>query len=674
MNAALYGVAFLYALALVASLALPRSGALWIGSGAAGAGAAASLVVAMRVILTGASMPPALEAGLLACRLDGLSAIFLLIIGIVGLGSAIFAIGYTGHYTRAQLANVGAAQAILLASMTLTVLAANVFTFLLAWELMSFAAYLMLMTEPSPETVSAANWYAAIAHAGFAALAGGLLILSSGSLDASFESMRAASHPPGIANAAFVLVFIAFATKAGLVPVHVWLPLAHPVAPSHGSALMSAAVIKMGVYGALRIGFDLLGVGPAWWGGTILVLGAASAIFGILMALVQQDLKRLLAYSSVENIGIVFMGVGAAFLFASFGLPALAQSALVAALFHALNHAAFKGLLFLSAGAVVHSTGTRDMEQLGGLVGRMKWTAGLFFIGACAISALPPLNGFASEWLLFHALLGGAVLPRPEVAIAMPVAVAALALCGGLAAATFVKAFGISFLALPRSRCAADAHEAPIAMRVAMALSAVVCIALGVLPGTASSTIQHALAGSLSGTPAASAASATTIVSAIAFGRVTPLALSLIVIVTAVSAAALVRVSRSGRRMGAAVQPGGRVRIADTWGCGRLVQTARMEYTATAFAEPLRRVFRGLYRPTEAITVRSHPDSPYFIQNIEYRSDVHPWIERVLYERLAAVFHRLALHTRGLQSGSLHLYLSYLFGVLLFLLVINAWL
>jgi formate hydrogenlyase subunit 3/multisubunit Na+/H+ antiporter MnhD subunit len=468
-----------------------------------------------------------------------------------------------------------------------------------------------------------------------------------------------------VANAAFGLVFIAFATKSGLVPLHVWLPLAHPVAPSHGSAMMSAAVIKMGVYGVLRIGLDLLGVGPPWWGGAVLALGAASALFGVLMALVQQDLKRLLAYSSVENIGIVFMGVGAGFLFASYGLPVLAGAAVVAALFHALNHAAFKGLLFMGAGAVLHSTGTRDMEQLGGLVSRMAWTGVLFFIGACAISALPPLSGFASEWLLFHALLSGATLPRPEVAITMPIAVGVLALCGGLAAACFVKAFGISFLALPRSSSAAEAREVPISMRLAMVFSAALSIGFGLVPGAMSRFLQHALSGSLgrlSFTPSAGG-SLTSLASTVAFGEVAPAALLSIVVAVALGAAAATRLGRFGRS----------IRVTDTWGCGRMVQTARMEYTSTAFAEPLRRVFRGLYRPTEDVTVVSHPESPYFIQAIEYQSDVHPWVERVFYSRVVGVFDRMGIRARRLQSGSLHLYLSYLFGALLLLLIIGAW-
>jgi hydrogenase-4 component B len=338
----------------------------------------------------------------------------------------------------------------------------------------------------------------------------------------------------------------------------------------------------------------------------------------------------------------------------------------VAALFHALNHAAFKGLLFLSAGAVVHGTGTRDMEQLGGLIGRMGWAAALFLVGACAISALPPLNGFASEWLLFHALLSGAALPRPEIAMMMPIAVAALALCGGLAAACFVKAFGISFLGLPRSASAGEAHEAPRTMRIAMGISAVLCIVFGLVPGAVSRLIRTALADSLAAASFASpgGASITTVTSAIAFGQVAPFSLASIVGLVAAGAAIAGLLGRFG----------GRIRIEDTWGCGRVFQTARMQYTATAFAEPLRRVFRGLYQPTEDVTIESHPESPYFTRAIAYQSDVHPWIERVFYGPTVNLFNRIAMRARGLQSGSLHLYIAYLFGALLFLLVMSPWL
>jgi len=655
----------LYALAAAASVWPARRAQIGIGNGAAAAGSAAALVVgagALRPASDALAAVALLPAGSFAFRLDGLSAVFLVLIGLVGTASGVYAIGYSGDYRRSQLATMGIAQVLFLSSMILTVVAANAFTFLFAWELMSIAAYLMVVTDGSAETVSAANWYMAIAHAGFAAVAAAFLLMSAGELTVGFDVLSKVSHPTALKNLIFLLALGGFAAKAGIIPLHIWLPLAHPVAPSHGSALMSAAVIKMGAYGLVRVSFDLLGGGPSWWGGLVLALGAASAVVGLLLALVQQDLKRLLAYSSVENIGIVFMGLGASLLFRSEGLDALATAALVAAIYHALNHAAFKGLLFMGAGSIVHATGTRNMELLGGLIHRMPWTAALFLIGACAISALPPLNGFASEWLLFHTLFGAGLVARPVIGVTLPVAIAALALSGGLAAACFVKAFGISFLALPRSGEAAEAHESPLSMRAAMTLLALCCVALGLMPGAVTSLLARALVepGAAS---VVSAGGAVELVSPSGVGRVAPLAIGALLVATIVLAALVVRAI-----------VGGRIRIGDTWGCGRLVHTSRMEYTAAAFAEPLRRVFRELYRPTEDLVVETHPESPYFIQGIEYRSDVNPWIERVFYRRLSRAVERAGRSMRRLQMGSLHVYLLYLLSALIGLLIASAWL
>jgi len=280
----------------------------------------------------------------------------------------------------------------------------------------------------------------------------------------------------------FILVLLGFGSKAGVVPLHVWLPRAHPAAPSHVSALMSGVMLKLGIYGLLRVVLDLLGGGPAWWGGAVLAIGASSALLGVLYALMEHDLKRLLAYHSVENVGIILMGIGAGLLFHGYGLMTLAALSFIGGLYHTINHASFKGLLFLGAGSVLRATHTRNMEELGGLIRHMPWTAFFFLVGSAAISALPPLNGFASEWLIFQSLLGSASIPAPEVAIIMSIAVAVLALTSGLAAACFVKAFGITFLALPRSAAAEHVRESPLSMRTGMALHALACTALGLTP------------------------------------------------------------------------------------------------------------------------------------------------------------------------------------------------
>lgn len=659
------GVLPLYLAALVASVGLPRGGQIVVSNLLTGAAAASTAALAAAWL----SSPPApgtvVTLGYLVFQLDGLSALFLLLVGTVGTATSLYASGYLSRSTRGQLASAGAGQALLLLSMTATVLAHNTFTFLLAWELMSLGAYLMIVTEPSAETVRASNWYLALAHVGFAAVAAALLLLSVGNLTVPFDLLRNGIHTREVRTAIFLLALVGFGAKAGIVPLHLWLPMAHPPAPSHGSALMSAAVIKMGVYGLIRVVFDLMGGGPAWWGGVVLLMGIASALIGILYGLMQHDLKKLLAYSSVENIGLIFMGLGASLLFSSSGLQPLAAAGLVAAVYHSLNHAAFKSVLFLSAGSVVHAAGTRDMEQLGGLVKPMSWTAAFFLLGACAISGLPPLNGFASEWLLFHSFLGGALQARPLVALMMPAAIAALALSAGLAAACFVKAFGISFLALPRSSKAAAAHEASVPMLAGMALAAVCCIALGLVPGTVSGAIGRALGptGAIAGS-LASSGSASVLTSPVQLGQISPAMLGVLVVLSAAGG------------LGVAWAVGGlrSLRREDTWGCGRITQVARMEYTATAFAEPLRRVFREIFRPTEDLTIDTHPESRYFVREMRYQSELDPWVERVLYARVTGAFQRAAMRARALQSGSLHLYVTYVFCALLALLVLGGWL
>jgi hydrogenase-4 component B len=585
---------------------------------------------------------------------------------VVGSAAAVYGFGYSAAYEgRYSLRLLGAMLNVLLLSLSVQVMADNALTFLMAWEAMSLSAYLMILTEhDQPGTVRAARWYIAVTHSGFVALLAMFLLMSAGDLMTSFAAMRSASLTPGVRDAAFALGVFGFGAKAGIVPLHVWLPMAHPVAPSHVSALMSGVVIKMGIYGLLRVTVDLLGGGPAWWGGVVLGLGTVSALLGVLYALMEHDLKRLLAFHSVENIGIIFIGIGAGLMFQSFGLATLAALGVIAGLYHTINHACFKGLLFLGAGSVLHATGTRNMEELGGLIKRMPRTALFFLVGACAISALPPLNGFASEWLVFQALLGGSAIPQPEVAVIMPIAVAMLALTSGLAAACFVKAFGITFLAIPRSREAEHAHEAPRSMQAGMASLMVTCVVLGLVPSFVVRSLGAALAG-LDRLPPAEVAFTIGLPLRVpgTVGEMSSplLALGLVLLLGLLPLA--VWLTGANRRL----------RVADTWGCGRIGQTPRMEYTATAFAEPLRRVFAELYRPTRDLSIDFHPASKYFVQSIEFRSEIHPWFERIIYDPLLYVLRAAATWARRLQGGSLHLYLVYMACALLVLLTLARW-
>ncbi|HTO84352.1 MAG TPA: proton-conducting transporter membrane subunit, partial [Methylomirabilota bacterium] len=414
-------------------------------------------------------------------RLDALSAYFLLILGIVGPAVGLFAIGYDRH--EREPARVLAFYPIFLAGMVLVLVADDAFAFLVAWESMSLASwFLVLAGHRAEETRRAAYVYLVMASMGTAALLLAFGLLAGVAGDYRFAAIRA-GHLSDLAAALVVLLTLVGAgSKAGLVPLHAWLPLAHPAAPSHVSALMSGAMTKVALYAIIRILFDL--VGPTgWWVGVILVaLGAVSGVMGVLYGLFQRDLKTMLAYSTVENIGIVAIGLGLALMFRGDGLASLAALAMIAALLHALNHALLKSLLFCGAGAVLNATGLRDIERLGALIHRMPVTGFCFLIGAAGLSALPPLNGFVSEWLTFQAILTGIHLPQWELKFGIVVIAALLALTAALAAALFVRAFGIVFLGRPRSAAATAASEGSSTMRAALVVLAAVCVVLGVLP------------------------------------------------------------------------------------------------------------------------------------------------------------------------------------------------
>jgi hydrogenase-4 component B len=631
-------------------------------------GSAATLALGLWCLGTGVTPTVRLRFLALAdfaLRVDGLSAFFLVLSGLTGVAVALYWFGYSPEpKERESPSLLGSTLNGLLLSLVIQAAADNVLTFLITWEAMSLAAYLLVLTEHDQAgAVRAANWYIAVTHAGFAALVAAFLVLAAGDPAATFETMRSTSLPPHVRDAVFALVLFGFGAKAGIVPLHVWLPMAHPVAPSHVSALMSGVVIKMGVYGFLRVTLDLLGGGPAWWGGIVLILGAVSALLGVLYALMEHDLKRLLAYHSVENVGIIFIALGAGLMFQSYRLPALAVLGMVGGLYHTLNHACFKGLLFLGAGAVAQATRTHDMEQLGGLIKRMPRTAVFFLVGSAAIAALPPLNGFASEWLVFQVLLGGSAVPQPEVAVIMPIAVAMLALTSGLAVACFVKAFGITFLALPRTAHARDAREAPLSMQVGMLVLAVVCIALGLGPALVVPALGRIVAG-LGGLSAGGVRFTLAMPLGVsgAVGEMSPTSVAAGLAIVAALTWGVLQLCADRR-----------IRVGETWGCGRMRQTPRMEYTATAFAEPLQRIFAELYRPTEDLSIDFHPASKYFVQSIEYRSEIHPWFQRLLYTPVLSGLRAVAGRVRSLQAGSLHLYLMYMAVALLLLLGAARW-
>jgi hydrogenase-4 component B len=512
-------------------------------------------------------------------------------------------------------------------------------------------------------TRRAAFLYLALSHVGTGCLVAGFFLLGSGHPSLAFAEIlgaRAAAQP--YRDATFLLFLAGFGVKAGVIPLHVWLPEAHPAAPTPISALMSAVLIKTGIYGIFRVCVAGLGTPPVAWGGIVLALGAVSMLLGVLYALMQHDLKRLLAYHSIENIGIILVAAGVGMISLAIGEPGLATLALAASLLHVLNHALFKGLLFLGAGGVIAASGTRNIEQLGGLARRMPWTAGFFLLGAMAISGLPFLNGFVSEWLVFQSLLlGFHTSSHSFVRLAFPIGGALLGLTTALAAACFVKAFGITFLALPRGAGAVGARESGRLMLAPQAALALCCVALGLCPGPVVARLVR-LAESLVGAPAASAALEANpmriSVAPMAFDTLS-LPLGALALLVAFVLAALL-----------ATRAGFARRSAPAWGCGGEL-TAGTEYTATAFSKPLMLIFGAVYRPTRQVSTLE--TAPYYAREVRYRSEVEPTFERFVYRPLTRGVLALAERMRVIQAGSLHAYLGYVMALVLLLVILLWW-
>ena len=455
---------------------------------------AANLIIAGLYLSSGTlisvpSIPisPALE---FSFHGDALSGFFVTIISILTLSVSIYSIGYTKNIGNKGL--MGFLYNLFILSMYAVVLSGNIITFLISWETMSVVSYFLVTFDRNEKSAKAGLLYAVMTHIGTAFIIILFLVLYKYTGHMDFSGMRAASAeiPEDLKTLVFIFSIIGFGTKAGIIPFHTWLPRAHPTAPSNISSLMSGVMIKTGIYGFIRISMDVLGHGPEWWGITIIVIGAVSSVIGVLYALMEHDIKKLLAYHSIENIGIILLGIGSSMMFGSNGMYALSAIALIAGLYHTLNHAIFKGLLFLGAGSMMHATHTKNMEDMGGLIKSMPYTGLFFLIGSVSICALPPFNGFVSEWLTYQALLLGFNAPSITSKIISPLGGAALALTGALAAACFVKAFGISFLGVPRSRHAQDAKESSASMIVGMAILAALCLFAGIFPGT---VVEHSI-------------------------------------------------------------------------------------------------------------------------------------------------------------------------------------
>jgi hydrogenase-4 component B len=602
-------------------------------------------------------------------RFDPLAGFFVVIVGLLSLFVSIYSIGYVrGYVGKRSVTSLIVFFCIFLAGMLMVIIADDALFFLVSWEIMTGSSYFLVTFEhENSENRRSAFLYILMAHVGVLAILLSFGIMAglgnAGGFEGyTFDSMRQAHLPLGWATAAFLLALFGFAGKAGVVPLHVWLPEAHPSAPSNVSALMSGVMLKVAIYGMVRITFDLIHIFPWWWGAIILTLGLISAVMGVLYALMQHDLKRLLAYHSVENIGIILIGLGLAMIFMSFNLPLLAALAFIAGLYHTMNHSIFKGLLFMGAGAVLHASNERNMEKMGGLIHVMPWTSALFLIGCIAISALPPLNGFVSEWLTFQAFLLAPSLPAPLMKLLIPMGAALLALTGALAAACFVKAFGVIFLGRWRGSPNVHTHEVNWPMRIGMLFAALTCLGLGILPVTFIQWMDVLAQQFVGGNIASSAGQ-------YGWMWLTPIAPD--------------RASYSGMTVFAGIMGSivvvyaflhvrsNRVKRVSIWDCGFGKLSARMQYTATSFAMPIRRIFGHLFSIKEKTEKTEHLTHRAYPKEIRYTITIDDYIWKLLYKPIIDTSFWIGKQVSKLQRGQIQEYLIYSFLTIIFLLVIT---
>ncbi len=587
-------------------------------------------------------------------RLDALSAFFLLLLGATSAGISCYATGYFSGQQHGDPGLTCLQYHWFLAAMALVLIADDAYLFMVAWEAMALTSYFLVTTEHhDPEIRKAGFIYLLIAHVGAIAILLCFGVLHGGQGDYTFDAMRGAELPGNWATIAFLLALVGFGAKAGIVPLHVWLPEAHPAAPSPVSALLSGVMLKTAIYGLFRVTYDLLPAVHWEWGLITLVVAVVTTLFGVLFALMQHDLKRLLAYHSVENIGIILIGFGLSLIYLGTGHPVLAVLGLIAALYHTLNHAVFKALLFLGAGAVLRESGLRDLGKMGGLMRVMPYTAFFFLVGALAISALPPLNGFVSEWLTFQAALMSPALDHGVLRSIIPLAAAALALAGALTAMCFVKVFGVAFLGVPRSVEAVGGREAGRWEQLGMAWLAALCVILGLCPvwmiGLMDPIALSLLDYSLAYTNAATHWLWLTPVSPDR-ASYSPVLFFIVIVAVVLAAFWLVRLLYHGR-----------LRRTAAWDCGYPEQNARMQDTAEGFAQPIRQIFAPVYE------IESHHPDP-FDRQPRYLTKVRDHCWRWIYFPIA---HAAAFCSRvigRIQTGRVAVYLMYSFATIIFLL------
>jgi hydrogenase-4 component B len=591
-------------------------------------------------------------------RMDALSAFFLLLLGAATIGITLYSAGYFRTLgDRGNALNLLCLQYhVFLASMAWVLLADDAYFFMVAWETMALSSYFLVTTDHDiPDIRRAGFLYLLIAHVGALGILLSFGVMQGGHGDYTFAAMRAGHLDAFWASAAFLLALFGFGAKAGLLPLHAWLPEAHPAAPSPVSALMSGIMLKTAIYGILRVTFDLLDDQRWWWGALMLVLGLLTALFGVLFAAVQSDIKRLLAYSSIENIGIIVSGIGLAALFHAYGENPVAALALTATLYHALNHAFFKGLLFLGAGSVLHATTERNMAKLGGLIHRMPWVATTTLIGTLAIAGLPPFNGFVSEWLMLQAYLLMPALPEPYLNMMLPLGAAALALAGTLAAYAMVKFYGVVFLGQSRGLNLDKTHDAGPWERLGLAWMAAGCILLGLFPVSVILQLDHVtqlLAGHDLGSSAAR--SGWMWLTPVAPERASYSPLILLLAILGGIALTFLAVRKLYH---------GRLRRGASWDCGYPLQTARMQDSADGFGQPIKQIFEQFFGLSREVP------SP-FDPHPHYQSEVTDPLWKIFYRPIASSVEFISRFVSVLQQGRISIYLLYSFVTLITLLAL----
>ena len=607
-------------------------------------------------ILPPAALAPAFAWGQFSLQVDFWSGAFLALTGFSGTAVSIYALGYAAHYKGQRLRLMTGLWNLFILSMVLVLLAGDGFTFLAAWEVMALSSFLLVYHEnEKKDTVQAAYQYMVMTHLGTAAIMVAFYLLGSGSESLSFADLSRNQLDAGLRHVVFAFAFLGFALKSGLMPLHVWLPNAHPAAPSHVSALMSGVMLKVAVYGFGRFIFQFLGAEVFAYGLIVMVAGLVSAFLGVLYASMEKDIKRILAYSSVENMGIIFTAFGAGMILVALQKPRMALIAFVAVLVHSFAHSLMKSLLFMSAGAVMHATGTKNIEQLGALLKKMPWTAAFTLVGCMALSSLPFTSGILGEWLTLQSLMSLAGSASSQgLRFLVLAAFILMGLTGALALGCFVRYFGVSFLGRRRSGAVLNAHEASPAMRLGMGLEAVLIVLLGIFPGQLIEGAQRVLTGGL-GMPQGNVWG----VLFIGHGEDPVFYSPIILLVVALVLGAILTMPLLKKSVFAEREI--------TWNCGTL-PTRRQQYTATGLSKPLRRAFSSILQPRrERIFLNREHD--YFGRRLEYRLSLPEHFERLLYKPVEHLLVRLAEVLRVVQQGSVRVYIGYTMVAMVLVLI-----